>query len=82
MLLKIFDLQRGTEIHSVDKVALRLPANITRGWICDIVGYSDSGLFVKAGLSKNSISMEYFVAKLDVMQKTLAPIVILPAAFM
>jgi hypothetical protein len=80
--LKIFDLERGVEAHSIDRETLKLPASVTRGWICEVVAYGDSGLFVKVGLSKNSVSMEYFVAELDVMQNTLAPIVVLPAAFM
>lgn len=52
-----------------------------RGWICEIVAFGESGLFVKVALSKSNTLVEYFVAELDA-QKSLKPIVALPAVFM
>ena len=80
--LKVFNLERGAEIHSIDEKTLKLPAGITRGWISEVVAYGDSGLFVKAGLSQNTTVFDYFVATLNLSLRTLDPIVRLPAVFM
>jgi hypothetical protein len=78
--LHVVSLESGAEVHSVREETLRLPDGTKRGWICEIVAFGDSGLFVKAALSEDEKSFEYFVAQLDSMQ-TLKPIVTLPATF-
>jgi hypothetical protein len=80
--LTIFDLESGTEIASLDEGTLHLPTDVTRGWLASIVGFSDAGLFVTAGLSKNSGRMDYFIAKIDPEQRRLDPVTALPAVFM
>lgn len=54
------------ETQSANKETLTLPPGTKRGWICDIVSFGDSGLFVKAALSKKEDLVEYFVAELDI----------------
>ena len=70
--LRLFDLELGVEIDSINEDNLHLPTGVVRGWISDIVAFGDSGLFVKAGLSKDSSR---------IVQRSLKPIVALPAAF-
>jgi hypothetical protein len=79
--LQIVSLEDGVTIRSTSQDTLRLPAGFTRGWICEIVAFGDAGLFVKAGLSKNETSFEYFIAELDATGM-LKPIVELAAVFM
>jgi hypothetical protein len=79
--LHIVSLDRGSETQSVSEESIILPAGTTRGWICEIVSFGDSGLFVKAALSKNESVVEYFVAELDAGQNV-KPIAKLPAVFM
>ncbi len=79
--LEIVSLESGSTVRSTTQDTLRLPPGFTRGWVCDIVAFGDTGLFVKAGLSKSGHSFGYFVAELDVAQ-VLKPIVELPAVFM
>ena len=52
-----------------------------RGWISTLVAFSDAGLFVQAGLSKEGNRMDYVVAELDLSRHVLKPIVVLPATF-
>jgi hypothetical protein len=80
--LKVFDLESETEIASVNRDTLHLPNGFVTGWISSIVGFCDAGLFVKAGLSEDRSRLDYFVAEVDFAQRTLRPIVALPAVFM
>jgi hypothetical protein len=59
-------LESGVEAQSANEETLTLPPGTKRGWICDIVSLGDSGLFVKAALSKKEDLVEYFVAELDI----------------
>ncbi len=79
--LHIVNLESGSETQSVSEESIILPAGTKHGWICDIVSFGDSGLFVKAALSKNEALVEYFVAELDAAQNV-KPIASLPAVFM
>lgn len=79
--LHVVGLENVAEVHSVNEQTLRLPNGINRGWICEIVAFGDSGLFVKAALSKHESSFEYFIAELDALQG-LRPIAALSAVFM
>jgi hypothetical protein len=79
--LKIFDLERGVEINSIDEYNLRLPTGMVTGWISRIVALGDSGLFVQAGLSKDSTQMDYVIAEIDLVRRSLMPIATLPATF-
>lgn len=78
--LHIVNLENGSETLSVREESMTLPAGTQRGWICEIVSFGDSGLFVKAALSKNKALFEYFVAELDAAQNV-KPIAALPAVF-
>jgi hypothetical protein len=80
--LTIFDLDSGTEIASLDEGILDLPTDVTRGWIASIVGFSEAGLFVTAGLSTSASRMDYSIAKIDFEQRSLQPVTALPAVFM
>ncbi len=80
--LKIFDLENQIEVVSIDPKTLQLPPGITRAWICEVVAYGDFGLFVKAGSSSGQFPMDYFVAELDIRDRTFKPLVSLPAVFM
>jgi hypothetical protein len=51
-------------------------------FVSTIVGFSDEGLFVQAGLSKDSSRMDYVVAELHLSKHVLSPIATLPATFM
>jgi hypothetical protein len=79
--LHIVNLERGSEMQSVSEESITLPTGTKRGWICEIVSFGDSGLFVRAALSKNETLMEYFVAEFDAAQNV-KPIAALPAVFM
>jgi len=79
--LHIVNLESGSEALSVSEKSITLPAGTKRGWICEIVSFGDSGLFVKVALSKNETLVEYFVAELDAVQNV-RPIAALPAVFM
>ena len=79
--LQIVSLENGSEVQSANEETLHLPAGTTRGWTCEIVAFEDSGLFVKAALSKNESLVEYFIAELDATN-SLKPIAPLPAVFM
>jgi hypothetical protein len=79
--LKLFNLESGVEIDSVNQDTLHLPPGIVRGWISRIVAFCDSGLFVQAGLSKDGSRMDYVVAELDFAQRALKPVAVLPATF-
>ena len=79
--LHIVNLESGSETQSVSEESITLPVGIERGWICEIVSFGDSGLFVKVALSKNETVIEYFIAELDDAQ-TVKPIAALPAVFM
>ena len=79
--LQIFSFESGSVTRSITPDTLRLPVGFTRSWICEIVAFGDSGLFVKASLSKSGSSFGYFIAELDVEQN-LKPLFELPAVFM
>jgi hypothetical protein len=79
--LHIVNLESGSETQLVSEESITLPPGTERGWICEIVSFGDSGLFVKAALSKNATAVEYFVAELDSAQNV-KPIATLPAVFM
>jgi hypothetical protein len=79
--LHIVNLESGSETQSVSEESITLPAGTKHGWICEIVSFGDSGLFVKAALSKNETLVEYFIAELDAVQNV-KPIATLPAVFM
>lgn len=79
--LTILNLEDGSEIQSVDDANLQLPTGTKHGWICGIVAFGDSGLFVKAALSKSESFVEYFIAELDATM-SLKPVTALPAVFM
>jgi hypothetical protein len=80
--LKLFDLKLGVEVDSINQENLHLPAGVVSGWITCLVGFSDSGLFVVAGLSKDLSRMDYVVAEVDLAERLLKPIATLPATFM
>jgi hypothetical protein len=67
--------------NSQARISITLPPGTERGWICEILSFGDSGLFVKAALSKNEAAFEYFVAELDATQNV-KPTAALPAVFM
>ena len=79
--LNLYNLESGMEVESINRETLKLPPGIVRGWISTIVAFSDSRLFVQAGLSKEGSRMDYVVAELDMEQHVLKPIVALPATF-
>lgn len=79
--LHIVNLESGSETQSVDDESIILPTVTRRGWICEILSFGDSGLFVKAALAKSEASIEYFVSELDTAQNV-KPIARLPAVFM
>jgi hypothetical protein len=79
--LQIVSLETGLAVRSIIQDTIRPSEGFTRGWICEIVAFGDSGLFVKAALSKNESLVEYFIAELDAEQ-ILKPIAALPAVFM
>ena len=79
--LHIVNLENGSEAVSVSEKSITLPTGTKRGWICEIVSFGDSGLFVNVALSKNETLVEYFVAELDAAQNV-KPIGALPAVFM
>ena len=80
--VKLHDLGSGLELDCINRETLTLPSGIVRGWISSLVAFSDSGLFVQAGLSKQGSSrMDYFIAELDFSRHLLKPITTLPATF-
>jgi hypothetical protein len=79
--LHIVNLENGSETQSVSDASINLPEGTKRGWICEIVSFGDSGLYVKAALSKNEALVEYFIAELDAV-RNVKPIATLPAVFM
>ena len=79
--LQILNVATGAEVQSVNESNLRLPVGAKRGWVCEIVAFGDSGLFVKAAMSKGDHSFEYFIAELDTSM-SLKPLATLPAVFM
>jgi hypothetical protein len=79
--LKVFNLELAVEVDSINRDTLQLPPGIVRGWISTLVAFSDSGLFVQAGLSKDSSRMDYVVAELDLSRRILKPVADLPATF-
>ncbi len=80
--LNIYDLRQQTEVESINRQTLTLPAGVVRGWISAVVAFSDSGFFVQAGLSKDgSNRMDYVVAEVDLSRRILKPIGALPATF-
>jgi hypothetical protein len=80
--LNLFDLASGLEVNSITEEKLTLPPGIETGWVSMIVAFSEAGLFVQAGLSKESSRMDYFIAKIGLSTHVLTPIVALPATFM
>jgi hypothetical protein len=80
--LRVFNLEMGTEVASVCQRTLQWPAGTARGWISGLVQFCELGLFVSAGLSKDSARMDYFVASLDLGERNLKPIVPLAGVFM
>jgi hypothetical protein len=79
--LEVASLETGLAVLSTHPETLRLPRGFHQGWICEVVAFGDSGVFVKVGLSKHSNLMEYFIAELD-EAGALKPIAELPACFM
>jgi hypothetical protein len=79
--IHIINLENGSETQSVNDASIKLPVGIKQGWICEIASFGDSGLFVKAALSKNEALVEYFIAELDAA-RNVKPIASLPAVFM
>ena len=80
--LTLYNLESGVALDLINPDTLTLPNGIVSGWIATIVGYSDAGLFVQAGLSKDGSRTDYVVAELSVLHHSLKPIVTLPATFM
>ncbi len=80
--MKLFNLESGVEIDSINQDTLNLPPGVVRGWISRLVAFCDAGLFVQAGLSKDGSRMDYVIAEVDLAQRALKPVVVLPAAFM
>ena len=80
--LNLYDLKSEVQVESINRERLAFPPGIERGWISALVGFSDLGLFVQAGLTKEgSNRMDYVVAELDLSRHVLKPIVPLPATF-
>jgi len=79
--LHLVNLGDGSETGVVTEQTIRLPADCRPGWICEIVAFGESGLLVKAALSKKEGACEYFVAELDEAW-SLRPVAGLPAVFM
>lgn len=79
--LTLYNLESGVVVEQINPDTLTLPPGIVRGWISTIVAFSDAGLFVQAGLSKDSSRMDYVVAELILLQHALKPVVALPATF-
>jgi hypothetical protein len=79
--VNLYNLESGVEVESINRETLTLPPGIVRGWISTLVAFSDSGLFVQAGFSKEGSRMDYVVAELDLTRHVLKPIVALPATF-
>jgi len=80
--LNVYDLASGAEIDIVNQETIVLPEGIVKGWISTIVAFTDLGLFVQAGLSKESSRMDYVIAEVSVPTHVLKPVVALPATFM
>jgi hypothetical protein len=79
--LKLFNLESGVEIDSINQDTLHLPPGVVRGWISRLVAFCDSGLFVQAGLSNDGSRVDYVVAEIDLAQRALKPVVVLPVTF-
>jgi len=70
--LRIFNLENGSDVDSIGPGSLKLPDGTSRGWIAGIVTFDSFGLYVTVGLSqKDAMTMDYFVAKLELKQRTL-----------
>ena len=80
--LNLFNLETESEVVQINQHTLNLPPGIVNGWISELVSFTDRGLFVTAGLSKDGTSMDYVIAELDIVKHILKPIAALPAAFM
>lgn len=78
--LKVYDLDSGVDIDFVNPDTIVWPQGTVRGWISNIVAFTDSGLFVQAGLEGNRIG--YFIAEVGMPTHVLKPVVELPATFM
>jgi len=78
---EVASLESGLTVRSAHPDSLRLPSGFHHGWICEVVAFGDSGIFVKVGLSEDRSRFEYFIAELDEADM-LKPITELPAAFM
>jgi hypothetical protein len=79
--LHVVSLEKGQKMRLVNKESITLPMGTKRAWICEFVPFGDSGLFVKAALSKNESEVQYYIAELDAAD-TIKPIAALPAVFM
>lgn len=80
--LNLHNLESGVEVGCINRNTLIMPAGIVSGWISTLVAFTDSGLFVHSGLSREGRQIDYVVAELDLSGRTLKPIVALPATFM
>ena len=80
--LNLYSLESEAEVEQIDRDTLSLPPGIAKGWISTLIGFTDTGLFVQAGLSKDGSRMDYVIAELDILKHVLKPIAALPATFM
>src|SRR5689334_19029080 len=72
--LRLYNLESGTEVQQVNRETLVLPPGVVRGWIATLVGFSEMGLFVQAGLTKDDGSRMHVVAELELSKHILQPI--------
>jgi hypothetical protein len=79
--LRIYDLKLGVEVDSVNRDSLNVPTGIVRSWISSIVAFSESALFVQAGISRDGSRTDYVIAELDLSGRSLKPIAELPGTF-
>ena len=80
--VRLFDLELGIETVPVSPKTIQLPPGIARGWIAGLVSFSESGLYVQAGLATDESNMEYVLAEIDLGMRRMVPVAKLPAVFM
>jgi hypothetical protein len=80
--VRLFDLELGIETVPVSPKTIQLPPGIVRGWIASLVSFSESGLYVQAGLATDESNMEYVLAEIDFGMRRMVRVATLPAVFM
>lgn len=79
--LRVYDLNSGVEVASLNRDNLNVPTGIVRSWISSIIAFSESALFVQAGISRDGSRMDYVIAEVNLSGRGLKPIAELPGTF-